>query len=287
MQKLLEGAYDLHVHAAPDVVERIMDDMELAKSYQEAGMKGFLIKAHYFNTAGRAYHVKRLFPEMQVFGAVTLNNSMGGLNPYAVRQGGMLGAKFVFMPTMDARNMWDYLEKTGAPLPFGVTSKNSAEVMAIRMLKEDGSLVEPLDEILDIIKEYDMVLCTGHISSEEALEVLRRGQEKGIKKMIATHVEWPAVRATLERQKEYVMCGAYLEHNIANIMSGDLSVEELVEQIHEIGAEHMILSTDLGQACNPAPAEMFELYVQKLLDAGATEKEIRQMIVENPEKLVK
>ena len=91
MSKLLEGAYDLHVHAAPDVVRRKMDDMELAKSYAEAGMKGFLIKAHYFNTEGRAYHVRKAFPGLKVLGSLVLNNSMGGLNPYAVCQGGMLG----------------------------------------------------------------------------------------------------------------------------------------------------------------------------------------------------
>lgn len=285
MKKLLEGAYDLHVHPAPDVVARKMDDMELAKSYVDAGMKGMAIKAHYFNTAGRAYHVSQMFPGFRAVGCVVLNNSMGGLNPYAVRQAGMLGTKLVYMPTMDAQNMWDYLASSNAAIPFGASSKSSSEVKAIRVY-ENGKLAEPVDEILDLIEEYDMALCTGHIAPEESLALLRRAHKKGLKKLVATHVDWPATRATMEQQKKYVACGALLEHNIANIMSGDCPVEEFVDQIHQIGAENIILSTDLGQSVNPEPVKMFEEYVGKLLDAGITSDEIHAMIVTNPAEII-
>lgn len=285
MTNLLEGAYDLHVHTAPDVVSRKLDDRELARSYVAAGIKGAAIKAHYFNTEGRAYHLRQEFPDFHAIGCVVLNNSMGGLNPYAARQAGMLGTKLVFMPTMDAQNMWDYLDKSKDKIPFGASSKSAGEVKAI-CVYDNGKLAEPIEEIIDIIIQYDMVLCTGHISPVESLALLARAQEKGLKKLIATHVEWPATCATLEQQKKYVACGAYLEHNIANIMSGDLPIEDLVAQVKEIGAEHMILSTDLGQAINPEPVKAFEEYVQKLLDADITQEEIRLMIAENPAKLV-
>lgn len=285
MTNLLKGAYDLHVHTAPDVVSRKLDDRELARSYAAAGMKGAAIKAHYFNTEGRAYHLRQEFPGFHAIGCVVLNNSMGGLNPYAVRQAGMLGTKLVFMPTMDAQNMWDYLAKSKDKIPFGASSKSAGEVNAIRVY-DNGKLTDPIEEIMDIILKYDMVLCTGHISPVESLALLARAQEKGLKKLIATHVEWPATRATLEQQKSYVFYGAYLEHNVANIMSGDLPVEDFVAQIKEIGAEHMILSTDLGQAINPEPVKAFEEYVKKLLDAGVTQEEMQLMIAENPAKLV-
>ena len=57
-------------------------------------------------------------------------------------------------------------------------------------------------------------------------------------------------------------------------------------EIREIGAQHMVLSTDLGQAVNPEPAAMFEEYVRRLVEAGVTEEEMRQMIVQNPSYLV-
>lgn len=285
MKRLLEGAYDLHVHPGPDVVARKMDDLELAQSYVDAGMKGMAIKAHYFNTTARAYHVNKAFPGFHAVGCVVLNNSMGGLNPYAVRQGGMLGTKLVYMPTMDAQNMWDYLAASNAAIPFGATSTSSKEVTAIRVY-ENGQLAEPIEEILDLIQQYDMALCTGHIAPSESLPLLRRAHEKGLKKLVATHVDWPATMATIEQQREYIACGALLEHNVANIMSNDCPVDVFVDQIHQLGAEHIILSTDLGQKINPEPVKMFEEYVGKLLEAGVTEDEMHQMIVVNPERIM-
>ena len=48
------GAFDTHVHVAPDVVERKIDDISLARRFAELGMAGFLLKSHYTSTAERA-----------------------------------------------------------------------------------------------------------------------------------------------------------------------------------------------------------------------------------------
>lgn len=47
MCELLNGAYDLHVHVAPDVVARKCTGLQLAKRLLKAGMKGCAIKNHY------------------------------------------------------------------------------------------------------------------------------------------------------------------------------------------------------------------------------------------------
>ncbi|MGZ4312514.1 MAG: DUF6282 family protein, partial [Solirubrobacteraceae bacterium] len=44
---LLRGAYDTHIHVAPDVVPRIVDDVTLARRFAELGMDGFILKSHY------------------------------------------------------------------------------------------------------------------------------------------------------------------------------------------------------------------------------------------------
>ena len=54
MIEILKGAYDLHVHSAPDVVKRRFSDIELAHRFVAAGMKGYAIKSHQSSTAGRA-----------------------------------------------------------------------------------------------------------------------------------------------------------------------------------------------------------------------------------------
>ena len=267
MNELLHGAYDMHVHAGPDVIDRKMDDLELAAAYKAAGMKGFVIKSHYFDTAGRAYLVRKLYPELMAVGTLVLNHSVGGLNPEAVEKAAKYGVRLVFMPTMDA---WNMLHTDAA----------------IRVLSEDGQLLPAVDEILDLVREYDLILCSGHIAPEETLALFKRAQEKGLRKLIATHVEWPPTGASLELQKEFVACGAYLEHCVINLIGGNLTVEDLAAQVSEIGAEHMILSTDLGQAANPEPVAAFRDYAERLLEAGVTREELRLMIEVNPANLL-
>ena len=306
MAGILNGAYDMHVHAGPDVIRRKMDDLELAESYQKAGMKGFVIKSHYFDTAGRACLVRKLYPNLQVAGTIAMNRSVGGLNPEAVRQAARYGIKLVFMPTMDADNMFTWQQRTAdttqtdaaktqppaddikAQTGTGTAATTQKPVMpkGIRIL-EDGKLAPPVDEILDIIRDNDLVLCSGHIAPEETLALFERAREMGVRKMIATHVEWPPTKASIAQQKQYVSCGAYIEHCIINILGGSLTIEELVGQVREIGAAHMILSTDLGQYENPEPAAAFAQYAAKMLESGLREEELRAMIADNPAHLLK
>src|SRR5450759_2014462 len=82
--KCLQGAYDLQVHVAPDVIERRVDDLDLAKEFLERGLKGFVLKSHYFPTAERAKVVTKAVPGLAAYGAIRLNNSVGGLNPVAL-----------------------------------------------------------------------------------------------------------------------------------------------------------------------------------------------------------
>src|SRR3984893_3779926 len=95
----LQGAYDLQVHVAPDVIERRIDDIDLSKEFLAKGLSGFVLKSHYFPTAERARVVSRAVPSVGAYGAVALNHSVGGLNPVAVELAGRSGCKIVWMPT--------------------------------------------------------------------------------------------------------------------------------------------------------------------------------------------
>src|ERR1700740_205019 len=75
--KCLQGAYDLQVHVAPDVIERRIDDIDLAKEFLSHGLRGFVLKSHYFPTGERARVVCRAAPGIAAYGAITLNHSVG------------------------------------------------------------------------------------------------------------------------------------------------------------------------------------------------------------------
>jgi len=115
----IQGAYDLQVHVAPDVIERRIDDLDLAREFLGRGLRGFVLKSHYVSTAERARVVTKAVPGISALGAVSLNHSVGGLNPVAVEIAGRAGAKIVWMPTVDAANETaGRLEGPGTKLPF-------------------------------------------------------------------------------------------------------------------------------------------------------------------------
>ena len=102
--KALEGAFDLQVHVAPDVIERRTDDLDFSRDFLKRGLEGFVLKSHYVPTAERAQVVARAVPGIAAYGAVTLNHAVSGLNPVAVEIAGRSGARIVWMPTVDAAN---------------------------------------------------------------------------------------------------------------------------------------------------------------------------------------
>ena len=72
---------DVHVHIAPDVVERRIDDVGLARRCEEVGLAGFVLKSHYTSTAERAAVVRGVVPGIAALGAIVLNRAIGGHQP--------------------------------------------------------------------------------------------------------------------------------------------------------------------------------------------------------------
>lgn len=286
MQEILADAYDLHIHPSPDVVPRKAMDHELAEAALRYGMKGFAIKSHYFDTSGRAALIRAVFPGCNAVGGIVLNHSVGGLNPVAVEMlSRCQGPKIVWFPTIDAQNMWESIIKNGTAVPFGAASRDPAKVVGIRILME-GGLADPVMDILRLIAENDMVLATGHLSNEETLVLLQEAKRCGVRRMIASHCEFPATFAEVDLQKEYIRYGALIEHNALNTLNGIFPVERLVEHIRAVGADNVLLTSDYGQTTSPFPFDGFAEYLGMAMSAGISAEEIRRMVVTNPARLV-
>src|SRR5262252_6416500 len=80
----LSGTIDMHAHADPDGVPRKLDAIDLARLTKERGMRGIVLKNHWEPTASLAYIVRKEVPGIEVFGGVSLDLSVGGVNPAAV-----------------------------------------------------------------------------------------------------------------------------------------------------------------------------------------------------------
>src|SRR4030088_2661448 len=153
--KALEDASDLQVHVGPDVIARRIDDIDCAKEFLSRSMKGFVLKSHYIQTGERAQVVSKAVPGSRVFGALTLNHSVGGFNPVAVELAGRTGCKIVWMPTVDAQNETaGRLDGGSTKLPFWakIQRELAAEGIApppLTALDASGKLVEPARRCLE------------------------------------------------------------------------------------------------------------------------------------------
>ena len=130
---LLVGAIDTHIHSAPDVLPRKFNDLELAQRFKARRMAGFVLKSHYICTADRATLVNQIVPEIHAFGAIALNNSVGGLNPLALDIAGRLGNKVVFLPSVDNANELENVsgQRDESKLPYWMSIAREMRALGI------------------------------------------------------------------------------------------------------------------------------------------------------------
>jgi hypothetical protein len=288
----IQGAYDLQVHVAPDVIDRRTDDVDLAKDFLARGLRGFVLKSHYLPTAERAKVVARAVPRVESYGAVALNHSVGGLNPVAVEIAGRSGNKIVWFPTVDAANETaGRLDGGTEKLPFW--AKIQREIAAagitrppITVLNAGGRISEETRQCLELIAKYDMILATGHLGRHEIFPLVEAARESGVKRIVITHAEFPSQNLTGEEQRALAEMGAIIEHCFTTYHTNKAPWEAVFAHIRHVGVERNLLSTDLGQATNPPVAEGFAMFAQRLLDAGFTLAEVNMMAVKVPANLL-
>ncbi|ABW02222.1 DUF6282 family protein [Caldivirga maquilingensis] len=292
LEKVLRGSFDMHVHTGPDAVPRLLNDLEMAKLFKSNGFSGFIIKNHYTPTHDRAYLVNRIVDGVRVLGGIVLNEAVGGLNPRAVDIAGRLGALIVWFPTVDSLNEHRELSKwENHPHP-PAWARMQLELRSrgllgegLTVLDSEGKIKPVVDEVLELIRQYDMVLATGHLSPIEGMELVKRAFEKGVRKVIITHPDFTTTRYTLEQQRELANHGAYLERTFENVLAKRVTVNDYVRMIVETGVEHNIISSDLGQVHNPPPTEGLREFVRQLIEGGLSPDDVEVMIKENPQKL--
>jgi hypothetical protein len=292
IESLLEGAFDTHIHSAPDVLPRKFNDIELAYRFKARRMAGFVLKSHYICTADRATLVNQIVPGVQAFGAIALNNSVGGLNPLALDIAGRLGTRVCWLPSVDNANELEAIagQRDESKLPYWMSI--AREMLALGIagsflnVTEDGRVTDATRQCMEIIAKHDMVLATSHIRPSEVLPVVKAAQEVGVKRIVITHPEFPTTLLSIPQQQELAGYGVYFERCFTTPNTGKISWEQVYANIREVGPRSTILATDLGQTTAPYPDDGLGMFIDRLLEQGFGEREIRVMVRDNPALLL-
>jgi hypothetical protein len=268
----LNGVIDLHAHADPDGTPRSIDAVDLARLAQKRGMRAIVLKNHHEPTASLAYIVRKEVPGIEIFGGISLDLTVGGVNPAAVEwmtkvKGGL--GRVVWMPTFDSEAQ---VTRTHQQRPFARVSKN-------------GQLTPEVLEVLSIAARNNLVIETGHSSPAECLLLVKEAKRLGVKHVMITHaLSNPGGPLSIAEIEEAAKMGAYFE--IVYSPFNDAELQKDADAIRAVGAKSAVISSDLGQPANPLhPDGLLALY-RGLMAHGISEAEIAQMSKVNPARLL-
>jgi hypothetical protein len=287
---LVRGAFDLHVHVWPDVVERRIDDVGLARRFREVGLAGFLLKSHYTSTAERASVVSAVCPDVTVLGAIALNRAVGGLNALAVEIAAREGARVVWFPTVDAVSEAGAVHEAGVTPPVWARLQQElrdrgVEIEPVPVVDDEGRLLPRARAVLASVAAHGLVLATGHLAREETFALVDAALAEGIREIVVTHADYPAQALTTSDQCELAARGALIERCFTTPHTGKVSWEQWLASTRAVGPDRCLLSTDLGQVANPPVEDGLALLADRLLDAGFAEEDVRTMAVDNTRRL--
>jgi hypothetical protein len=318
---VMNGGIDLHAHQDPDSngpsygqAARSDDAMDLYTRAKAAGMRGFVIKEHLDQSAGYAYYMRKLHPDMEVFGGVGSNFTTGSkVNPWSIiHMAEMKGGwgRIVWMPSWDSENsshrVRNYMS-TLAPLrapyfdpPFVSVARCADGGRFWANFPQPCRNGELLPEVRDAIKiiattktrdsNGDLILATGHNSPEEDLMMIKEAVRAGVKRIIITHPLLDVVDMTLDQLKQAVALGPDIYAEFTSQFGSQNArpemVKQYVEAIRAIGVDHAFVSTDTGQINSDFQPDALAKAAKTLRANGFSEEELAKLFKVNPAKIL-
>jgi hypothetical protein len=292
VQELMVGACDLHIHAGPDVVPRQQDIIEVAEDAAEAGMRVIAAKDHNTITADRAVMAQKIVEDrVTVLGSIVLNYATGGFNPEAVEKALKMGARIVFMPSMDAALNIEKVHVTNETpwlLPFTGIKDPQRGLTVLDRYPDGDRIIPEVQEILRLIASHDAVLDTCHLSARECHYLIREAKEAGIKRIIVTHPNCSVNLMTVEEQKDLVTEGVYFSYAFLPCMPlfDRQHPKEIATMMNAVGADRCLLFSDFGQIFNPPSVEGYKMFLANLLAVGMKHADLKMAASENPARLL-
>jgi hypothetical protein len=288
--ELLQGAVDIHIHHGPDLYPRIQDAFELAQDAKAAGMRGVCLKTHNFPTAPMALLARKHVPGIDIFGSITCNLEVGGVNPSAVEAAIKYEARQIWLPTIDSTNhalVTGSVGQHGRGLTIkGGLSDYARKKPRLFLLDDEGNLAPALHEIFSMIADADIILNLGHISFKEMTAIVPAAQRAGVKRIICDHPFFSCL--SLGQQSELADQGVWINFTAGELLPRwwRVSVGDFAAAIRNVGVPRAVVSSDCGQLHNPPMVEALRITCQLLLEEDFTADEIKRLLHHNPAELL-
>ena len=277
---VLNGVCDLHIHAAPDIKERTVNELELCRTAKETGYKAVMFKSNVWSCHDRAYIVRQALPGFACFGSLVMNLAFGErVNIHTAKQAlntsGNL-CRCIWMPTQDAS--YPPLAEaghTGKTIPVADTA---------------GKILPEVVQVMELCAEADIIFATGHSSPDESLAMARTAKEIGLKRFVITHANSRIWKLTHDQIRQAVDLGAWIEYCYLPRLWGPgtglpnmerQTKEEFLSYIRLV-PERSFVSTDLGYAGLPDPVTGMGMCIEEMASSDVPQQEIAMLVRKNP-----
>jgi len=273
---VLNGAIDLHAHHGPDAYPRQWDAFEVAELAASRGMRAIVLKNHWTETADLAYLIRKHGAQgIEVFGSITLDTPVGGVNPQAVRYmvdvaGGW--GRVVWMPTHDSEHEVTF---NGDDRPFVRVS-------------DGGVLLPETLEVLGLIAEHDLTLATGHVTPTEALQIMREARRLGVERIIVTHPLLGEQYTFMsdEELRQAADLGGIIEITAGTLFRAGPARERAIDVIRAVGPARAFVGSDSGLTGTPNHPDALVMAARALREAGFDDQALDLMFKVNPARLL-
>ena len=280
VDSLLAGAIDLHVHPSPSPFPRRLGVLEAAVQAADAGFDAIAVKSHHHATITDVLTLQEAAGPLpvRVLGGICLNRQVGGINPYAVELALAMGARIVWFPTIAATR---HLELPGGLDRFPSDHVGLRRPEAVPVFTADMRPLPDVLDVLNLIARADAVLACGHLEAAEISALIPVALAAGVTRILVNHPNFiigadPGLCSSWARQ------GVFIEHSLCHYAPGSsfqrFTLEVLLEYVSTVGADHTVLSSDLGQAANPTPVEGFRWIAAALAAADIDAATIRRLV---------
>jgi hypothetical protein len=291
VDRLIEGAVDLHVHPFPSPFPRRMGIIEAAQDAAKAKYRAIIVKSHHHSmvTDVLALHETGLGEiPVQVFAGIALNPQVGGLNPYAVDLVLNLGGKIVWFPTISSPAHLHHEEEGGS---FPNSTIHLRHAYPLSILDSDGAVKPEVFDILEQIRDHGAILTGGHLPASEIDILITEAQKIGVERIVVNHPNF-IIGASFDLVGEWAKKGVYIEHAFGmydtffKVRKNPFEFSVLERYIAVAGVERTMIVSDTGQQGNVRPVDIIKSAIRALLDHGYDEKSIRSMVGGNAGQLL-
>ena len=248
-------------------------------------MRGIVLKNHVSETASRAVLVMKVVPDIEIWGGIVLNKAVGGVNPDAVewmhRMYGGRG-KVVWLPTFEADK---HLKTLSKPDARGL------------VVAPGGRVTPEMEAILKIIARENLVLATGHVHPDEIVAVVARARARDKRRFDqscpdqhsgAEHGAGQAARRDGGVHRDRLPSLPRRPRRVASFLTywTQVNAKRVAQAVNTIGAQSLVISSDVGQSGNMTHPDGLELAVGEMKSEGILDADIDLMMRKNPARLL-